>query len=311
MTKKIIALCLCLPLLLGIFAGCGVKENKATVLCTVFPIYDWVKNIVGDSENVEIKLLLTDGADLHSYQPTAMDAIEIKEASLVVRVGGADDSFVNELTKNGKGADLRLMEAEGVTLRRASSSSAHTPEGHSEHQHAIDEHIWLSPRNAAACVRAICASLCELYPDSAQIYRENTEKYLGELRALDERFDEAFPSGHTNNIVVADRFPFVYLTEDYGIGYEAAFEGCTTDAEADFDTIIRLSEKLKEWNASRIFVTESSDRRLASAVAEKLGEREIKIAVLNSMQAVSKAQMAEASYIGIMENNLAVLTAET
>jgi len=312
MAKRICALCLCVVTLVSIFSGCVKKENeKITVLCTIFPIYDWVRNVVGEKGNVEVKLLVSGGADLHSFQPTAKDAIAIRTADIVVRVGGADDAFVGELTEKGRGVDLRLMEAEGMVLHCVSSSSGHEHE-HSHdhgHGHTTDEHIWLSVENAKASCRAICGALSELDTEGAEEYLENTEKYAEKLTALDAKYRAAVLGSGIPRLVVADRFPFVYMTEDYGIEYEAAFEGCTTDAEAGFDTVLRLASRVDEWKVGCLLVTESSDRRLADTVAEHTSAGALRILTLDSMQSVTEEDISlGVSYIEIMENNLAVLS---
>ena len=311
MTKKIIALLLFASVLIGILSGCGMKNDKITVLCTVFPIYDWVRSVVGDSDKLEVKLLVSDGADLHSFQPTARDAIDIKTADLVVRVGGADDSFVNELTKDSNGVDLRLIDAEGVTKRHVSVSSEHE-HSHGEgndHKHPTDEHIWLSLKNGQACVEAIYGALAAIDPQGAEAYRQNADAYIEELISLDMKYAATASAVSEPRLVFADRFPFVYMTEDYGIEYEAAFEGCTTDAEASFDTVIRLASKVEQWGLSYVCVTESSDKRLASSVADAVEGKAVHTAVLDSMQSVTKKDIAAGqSYIGIMEKNLSALT---
>lgn len=306
-TRNIIALTLCLILLLCAFSGCGAKNEKITVLCTVFPIYDWVRNVVGESDTVEVKLLVSDGADLHSYEPTAKDALAIKSADIIVRVGGVDDSFVGELTKNSAGVDLRLMEAEGVTLRHVSVSSEHHE--NDGHDHTTDEHIWLSVKNAAACVEAICKAVSDADPDRANDYRERADSYIETLNTLDKSYADTISASTNKKMVFADRFPFVYMTADYGIEYEAAFEGCTTDAEAGFDTILRLSDKLDEWKLSHLFVTETSDGKLAEAVRSRKKDRQTEVCILNSMQSVSLADIdGGTSYVKIMEENLTVLS---
>ena len=305
---RIFSAVLCCLILLGAASGCSEKNEKITVLCTVFPIYDWVKTVVGDSDTVEVRLLVSDGADLHSFQPTAKDAIAIGTADIVVRVGGIDDSFVNELMKNSDGIDLRLMEAQGVTLRESAHSSEHS---HGDgHDHPTDEHIWLSPKNAAACIRAICETVSAADPEGAESYRERAESYVEELLALDKEYAVAFSGTDKPKMVFADRFPFIYMTADYGVEYEAAFEGCTTDAEAGFDTVLRLSDRIDEWECRYIFITETSDGRLANAVCDLKKDREIEICVLNSLQSVSSKDIAAGvSYIKIMRENLAVVSA--
>lgn len=312
MKIKIISLVLSALALCGALSGCKTGKEKPTVLCTVFPVYDWVREVARDSENIEIKLLVSDGADLHSFQPTAKDAIAIRSADLVVRVGGVDDSFVNELTKKGDGLDLRLMEAEGVTLCHSSISTEHTSEdaeGHGHHhEHPTDEHIWLSPRNAVACVAAICEALTRIDPEGREIYERNAERYTAELRELDRAYAETVAECDEPRMVVADRFPFVYLAGDYGIEYEAAFEGCTTDAEAGFDTVLRLAERVSEWQSPCVFVTESSDKKLARAVCDAAKDEPPVIVTLDSMQSVTKKDIEDGtSYIGIMQKNLSTL----
>ena len=304
---RIIAISLCVIFILGTAAGCGSKSEKITVLCTVFPIYDWVRSVVGESETVEVKLLVSNGADLHSFQPTAKDAITIGTADLVIRVGGIDDSFVNELVKNGSGIDLRLIEAEGVSVRESAHSSEHS---HGDgHDHPTDEHIWLSLKNAVACVRAICSTLAEVDPVGAEGYRERAESYIEELSTLDSQYAAVFSEADEPKMVFADRFPFVYMTSDYGIEYEAAFEGCSTDAEAGFDTVLRLSDRLDEWRCNRLFITETSDGRLADTLCGLKKDRPIEVHILNSLQSVNSEDIAKGvSYLEIMRENLAVLS---
>lgn len=310
MIKRIIALVLCAVALLGVLTACGSKNEKLTVICTVFPVYDWVRSVVGENENIDVRLLVSDGADLHSFQPTAKDAIAIKTADLVVRVGGNDDSFVNELVKDSMGIDLRLSEISGVTLRHTSVSSDDRHEDGEEHSHhhATDEHIWLSLKNAIVCIDEIRRSMSTIDPEGSDNYEKNAADYIEKLRSLDMAYEKAIDSVDEPRMVFADRFPFVYMTEDYGIAYEAAFEGCTTDAEAGFDTVIRLAAKTEKWGLSCVFVTECSDGRLPASVSEAVTGKEIEIAVLNSMQSVTSKDIASGqTYIGIMESNLSVL----
>lgn len=307
MIKKFLALALVCLMSIGVFSGCEAKNEKITVLCTIFPLYDWARQVVGNSDTVEVKLLVSDGADLHSFQPTAKDAIAIRTAQIIVRVGGADDGFINELLEDGKNTDLRLMEAEGVTLRHtAKGSEHHDGDGH---HHATDEHIWLSVRNAAAGVEAICQSISAADPKNAAAYRARADEYIAELTALDGEFERLSQTAKDPRVIFADRFPFVYLTVDYGIEYAAAFEGCTTDAEAGFDTILELSRHLDEWELSYLCVTETSDRKLFDAVCGVNRNRQIKLAVLDSMQSIKTTDIESgATYLNIMKNNLKILT---
>ena len=312
MIKRSIAIILLTVLFLSalpFFGGCSKKnDGKITVICTVFPIYDWVRNIVGDSDTVEVKLLVSNGADLHSYQPTTDDIIAIREAEAIVRVGGQSDAFLNDILPECEDiTDIRLMGVSGITVRESvKETHAHTEgDGHS---HASDEHIWLSVKNAAAAVNAICDSICGLDGANADKYRANAAAYTEKLSALDSGFISAMSTATKNQVVFADRFPFIYMTEEYGIEHAAAFEGCTTESDASFETVIRLASRLDGWGLEYIAVTASSDRELAYAVINATAAKNAEILVFDSMQSVTSADIsAGKSYIGIMENNLRTL----
>ena len=304
--KKLISLTLLCFIFLGALSGCVVKNEKITVVCTIFPIYDWARQVVGDSDTIELKLLVSDGADLHSFQPTAADAIAIRTADIIIRVGGVDDGFVNDLLEESKNTDLRLSDAEGVTLRHSAESSEHSHDD--GHDHIVDEHIWLSLNNAMASVEAICAVISTADPENADLYRQRADTYIESLAALDLQYRQVTEEAQNPRVVFADRFPFIYLTSDYNIEYAAAFEGCTTDAEAGFDTILDLSQTLNEWELSYLCVTETSDRRLYDAVCETVKDRQISLAVFDSMQSVKKVDVESGeTYLGIMKKNLKTL----
>lgn len=303
-----LALTLILTLIPALLSGCGKDgDGKTTVLCTVFPVYDWVRNIVGDSEDIEVRLLVDDGTDLHSYQLTVDDVIEIKEAELIIRIGGESDSFMNELLEVGDVRDIRLSEAEGMTLREMSKES-HVHEEGEHHDHATDEHIWLSLKNAIAATSIICDRLSELDEENAALYRENADSYIAALKALHMKYESAVASANIKKMIFADRFPFVYITDDYGIEYAAAFEGCTTETDATFETVLRLSDKLTAWQTGCLCVTESSDGELAGRIIDASAKEGTKIIIFDSMQSVTKKDIENGkTYLGIMEGNLTAL----
>lgn len=319
MKNKIIALLLCLLLLpVGAF-GCGRREEDRSVkiVCTLFPLYEWTKNVVGELPGVEVSLLIDNGTDLHSYEPTTHDIVELLSADLVVYIGSASETWV-EQTLARRDADsytaLDLRRSEGVTLHHISAESVVAEEAHDhEHGHthdhgSEDEHLWLSLRNAAACTTAIADAIGGIDAERAEQYRANGAAYAVQLAELDARYAQAVAEAEAPTMLFADRFPFVYLAEDYGIRYVAAFEGCTTETDATPATILHLAEHADEWRLGCIFVTETSDRALAQSVqrAAKGGDRAI--VCLDSMQAVTRKRMdSGVTYLGIMEQNLQVL----
>ncbi len=309
MKKRIFCgLLVCLLLLLPLY-GCGGERDQARVkiVCTVFPFYDWVKNVVGDVEGVEVLWLADNGSDPHSFQPSASDMVEVSTADLVLYVGGVSDVWVGEALKNGeKGSGMPLLTEEGVTLRPVSAESGHSHED--GHAHEMDEHLWLSLRNAVICVERIALRLSELDAEHADAYRSNAREYMEKLQAQDSSFTKNVAEAEKNRILFADRFPFVYLTEDYHIEYRAAFSGCTTDTDADFSTVIDLAEVVDQWELRYVMVTESSDLSLAESVIRATKDKNHVVLRMNSMQAV-RAEEAESgmTYLSVMEQNLLTL----
>ena len=113
--KKMTALLLALMMLAGVLAGCGKpkdagKAGKLKVVTTIFPAYDWVRAILGDkAENAEITMLLDNGVDLHSYQPTADDIVKISDCDLFIYVGGESDEWVKNVLKNAVNKKMKVI----------------------------------------------------------------------------------------------------------------------------------------------------------------------------------------------------------
>ena len=315
-------LCMFLSLCVGL-CSCSREDNdKIKIVCTSFVEYDWLCNIVGESESIEISLIVKNGTDIHSYQPTAADIMQISECDMIVYLGREFDTWVNDalsMADNEQTKKFSMSECEGVTLREISSESEHHEhDGHEEHDHeghshgTADEHLWLSINNAIAVCRALSTALCELDGASAQIYTENAEKYIEGLISLDDEYRATLESVSAGErfMLFCDRFPFVYLLCDYDIDYIAAFEGCSADANADFATIDRLIRELDAHSAKCVFVCEDSDKRLAQTVISSSNAGEGEIFVMNSLQAITQKQIdGGASYLGAMRENLEVIKA--
>ena len=319
--KRLICITLALLLTLPLLTGCaGEKKSDGgiKIVCTVFPQYDWIRNILGDSEEIELTLIIQNGADPHSYQPTATDVMNISSCDMIVTLGGDSEKWVDEALERAQNADVKkieLAEIEGMTLREISSSShTHEEDGH-EHEHdhdhgAFDEHLWLSVKNAITATKALTAEICKLDANNSDTYQSNATGYISSLETLDEEYASVASNVPEENrfVLFADRFPFVYLLSDYDIEYQAAFEGCTTDTDADFDTVIKLINEADKHSVSYIAVTESSDGALAETVASSTKKKDIQILTLNSLQRVNKKDINNGvSYLGVMRENLQTL----
>lgn len=318
MIKRILAITLVCLLPLFPLTGCRQTsdDDTLTVVCTIYPIYDWVSSLCHGVENIEVILLVQNGSDLHSYQPTAADMAKIASCDILIRNGGTSDTWVREMasrTANDKRQEIVLFEVPDVTLREISDSSL--AQGH-EHDHdhdhddtcEVDEHIWLSLSNAMACVNYIGEQLCQNAKEDDMLLRQNTADYIAKLQALQDRYTETVSAAQDPKLLFADRFPFIYLTEEYGIEYLAAFAGCTTESNATAETIVRLAKKLDEWNLSCVCVTESTDRQLAESVIRASTAKNQTILSFHSMQSVPSAALENGiTYLSVMEDNLTVL----
>lgn len=283
------------------------KSGKIHVLATIFPAYDWAKNLAAGCDSVEVELLLKDGVDLHSYQPSAKDIVKISTADIFIYVGGESDAWVQKALENAKNESMtviNLMEILRNLVKKEEFVEGMT-DFDSHDEPGFDEHIWLSLSNAIAVANEISGALIEKDEANAQIYTANLVSYMQALSSLKESYSGSFGE---KTIIVCDRFPFRYLADEFGIKYYAAFSGCSAETEASFETIAFLSEKARELSASSVFVTESSDKKIARTVISESKNGEIPIITLDSMQSTTLRQAEKgADYLDIMRANLEAL----
>ena len=313
MYKKAFCAALCLLALCGMLTGCGASQpasGKPNIVTTIFPLYDWTRQILGDrADGVELTMLLDNGADLHNYQPTVEDIARLADCDLFIYVGGESDEWVEDALKgvsNPNRRVLNLMDALGDAVREEELLPGMTPEEEDEEETAYDEHIWLSLKNASAC----CSSISDTLETMGVITRQESgvDKYCAELAALDARYRETVDAAPLKSILFADRFPFRYLADDYGLDAYAAFQGCSAETEASFETIAFLAAKLDELQLPAVLTTESADGRLAETIVRTSGRPDTRILSLDSMQSVTAADVASgAAYLSTMESNLDVL----
>lgn len=315
-------------------AEAGTKadpERKMKIVTTIFPEYDWTKEILGERlEDVELTMLLDNGTDMHSFQPAVKDIMNTVSCDLLIYVGGESDEWLEDALDSAQNENMRtinLMDVladslkeeetvEGMQGHSHGHGEAHDHEEDGEHEHdheethdaEYDEHVWTSLRNAAVVCDAIAETLGEMDSANKSVYQKNVEDYKARLTALDEEFQKTVGEAGHRTLVFADRFPFRYFVDDYGLDYYAAFSGCSAESEASFKTITFLAEKLDELETETVLTIEKSDDRIAKTVIENTKTKDQKIRILNSMQAITSEEIAEgADYLSLMKENLNVL----
>lgn len=314
---KIIFPCILAVMLAGCSKGNNDSKAEFSVVTTIFPVYDWVQQVIGtNSDRIQLSLLQNRGIDLHNFQPSAGDILAIVNCDVFIYVGGHSDGWVNQVLAqktNDKMIVVNLMEilcgtdvqaAQGNGDLDGHEESHHHHDNH-KHNHP-DEHLWLSLENSIAAVAHIAQVLSQIDTTQGDKYLENAIGYIQKIRVLDQGYKnlvELFP-GQT--LVFADQFPFYYLMNDYGIPYYSAFESCSGDAEASFETMAFLTEKINELELSVLMTTESPLENIAETLIASSDNQDIEILALNSLQSVSERNEG-VSYLSLMEENLQVL----
>lgn len=290
-------------------ADTNADSAEVSVVTTIFPIYDWVKNITGNTQG--LVYLDKSGIDMHSFEPTASDILTIAQADVLICIGGVSDEWVDAAVSSSQNENIRVIKlieiTGGLTEETVDGMQDDEDEHHNETDASeYDEHIWLSLKNAQKAVSAIAQTLSEINPENSELYLNNAKNYNLKLAELDKKYADAVASAEKSTLLFADRFPFRYLTEDYGIEYYAAFPGCSAESEASFETVTFLIEKTKELSLEYIIILESSDGKLADTVANETGAD---ILTLDSCQAVTSEDVESGkTYLSVMEENLAILT---
>lgn len=344
--KKFISAVVAGFLALGSLTACnsaGAKGNgKLQIVTTIFPEYDWVMNVLGDkASDADVTMLLDNGVDLHSFQPTAADIMKISSCDLFIYVGGESDEWVEDALKEAVNKNMiviDLLDELGDVVKEEElvegmqgedeedhdhdhdheHDEDHDHEDHDEdHEHEhhheegeveYDEHVWLSLRNAQVLVKSISDALQKIDSANADTYKKNADSYIESLKALDADYKAAVDAASTKTILFGDRFPFRYMVDDYGLTYYAAFVGCSAESEASFETITFLSKKVDELSLPVVLTIEGRDKRIAETIIENTASKTQKVLTLDSMQSVSSSDVKNGTtYISIMESNLSVL----
>ena len=324
---KILSVMLTISMLLVMLSGCAGKQSgrsdgKISIVATIFPQYDFARRIAGD--RADIKMLLRPGMEAHSYEPSPKDIIGISKCDLFLNVGGESESWLETVLESADNPHMRIVSAidcvepieeetaEGMQSREHHHGHEHEEEAHEAHHHddgdeeeEYDEHVWTSPMNAIAIVNEINRALCELDPDNADFYCDNTNQFVAELTALDNAFREVVADAKRRIFLFGDRFPLLYFVREYGLDYYAAFPGCAAETEPSAATVAFLINTVKRERIPVVFYIELSNHKVADAIAEATGTR---TAQFNTCHNISARDFeAGESYLSLMEKNVAIL----
>ena len=345
---KLTALIAAVLLMCGSLSACGNSDSQAqlsslgqtdtavteseketlSIVCTIFPQYDWIRQITGETAaHIELTFLLDNGVDLHSYQPTTDDIITISNCDMFIYTGGESETWVSDVLKTAVNENMvviNLLEVLGddVKVEELKEGMEHDHD-HEEQDHIqddlnqeesihqdedYDEHIWLSLKNAGIICKHIAEKLVEMDPANSQTYQDNLAAYLTDLDLLDGKYREVTDNAVCKVLLFGDRFPFRYLADDYGLDYYAAFTGCSAETEASFETIVFLAGKTDELKLAYIMVIDHSDQSVAKTIVQSTKEMNQEIYVLDSLQSVTASDVdSGVTYLSIMEKNLEVL----
>lgn len=298
-------------------SGAAAKKSgdRLSIVCTIFPEYDWVREIMGShADEADITYLLDSGIDLHNFQPTADDIMKISTCDLFIHVGGESDKWVDDALRESVNKDMKVIDLMELTGDNAKEEEikegmeAEEEEDEEEEEVEYDEHVWLSLRNAKVICSGIADQLSAIDPENAGDYSSSLAAYEQKLDELDGRFSALAENTTNGTLVFGDRFPFRYMVDDYGLDYYAAFVGCSAESEASFKTICFLADKLNELDCDTLFTIENSDKSIAESIIMNSGRENCTVAELDSLQSVSAEDVKNgATYLSLMQKNYDVL----
>lgn len=287
-----------------------MNMSKLNIVCANFPEYDWVSNLIKGSDNVDVWLLVDDGTDIHSFQPGVDDMVKVSNCDMFIYAGGEGTDWMEDLLSNAENENMTVIDMLDFPYCYViCTEHDHSQEGAAEEEHHVyDEHVWLSLNNAKNVCKYIYECLTYMDTEHVDLYEANYESYVAKLTELDDAYKLAVDESENKSLVFADRFPFVYMMDDYALGYSAAFPGCSTETDASFQTIITLAERVDELNLKNVVILENSTTDVAKSVIDNTKSQSAETITMNSMQSVDAKDIDNgATYLKYMEENLETL----
>lgn len=305
--KKLFSLLLT-AILVFVLWGCNIdsktqKSDKLSIVATIFPQYDFSRQIAADK--AEVSMLLAPGTESHSFEPTTSDILAINNCDIFVYTGGDSDYWIDSLLENADNPDLTIISLmDCVEIHHANHSDSEEHNHNHNHSH-IDEHVWTSPVNAISIAEKICEEMCKKDAENSDYYKNNLKEYKAELLKLHEDFKSITESAEKHTLVFADRFPLRYFEEEYFLSHYAAFSGCSDDTEPSAHTVKELIDIVRKENVSTVLKIELSSDSIAKTIQNETGAE---IRTFYSCHNISKEDFEKGeTYLSLMQKNLETL----
>lgn len=298
MRKKLVCLLVLFCLFLPACATAAPAGDGIVVVATLFPQYDFARQIAGDQ--AEVRLLLPPGVETHAFEPSPQDIIAIHEADVFIYTGDHMEPWAHRIAESTEGNVLIADASEGIEL----FAEAHDGEEEETHEHheLYDPHIWTDPMMAANMARNIENALCESDPANSEAYRANAKAYIAELESLDADIRALTDSAAKKKIYFGGRFAMSYFAMRYDIECEAVFDSCSSESEPSARRVAQLIDEIKASGAPVIFYEELADPKIARTIAEATGAEML---LLHSCHNLSAEEFsAGETYLSLMRKNL-------
>lgn len=301
--KKMVYSIMLISVVMGLVSCSNGEEKKDTdkisIVTTLFPDYDFAKQIAGD--RADVKLLLDPGVEAHDYDPSPADIIAINKADLFIYTGDNMEQWAQSIIDSLEKNTVTVVDAsEGITLVK-STEDEHEDETGDGHSHEYDPHIWTSPKNAVTMINTILEAIVKADPKNEAYYRKNADNYISQIRELDTEFKDIVENAKYNTIYFGGRFALIYFVKEYGLGYMAAFDSCSSETEPSAKLVTNIVDAMKKNGATVVYYEELTDPKAAEAIAAEVDGITL---LLHSCHNVSAEDMKNgATYVSLMKQN--------
>lgn len=281
-------------------SGFSDDSGKIKISATLFPQYDFARQIAGDK--AEITLILPSGMDSHSYEPTPADIININKSDLFIYTGEYLESWANDIVGDIDTDKTHVLDvSSGIQLVKEDDEHHHDDEDEEGHHHEYDPHIWTSPVIAMQMADNIAEALCETDSVNSDYYKQNAENYKKQLQELDSEFKEIVADGKRNTIYFGGKFALYYFTQEYGLDYVSAFDSCSGETEPSAKVMSEMISSIKENNIPVIYYEEIAEPTVANMIADETGAKPL---LFHSCHNVTPEDFKNGTtYIDLMKQN--------